>query len=123
MIYASPPIDQDAVSNMVKEVRESGAEVLGSPSNNIWVMFQPLLPAHFHSDDRQGVEPHRHYEKPIVIIKIQAGRTSAQRDAFAKTISFSVGRALSVPADQVWLQYQEMDPHDVWFNGRWSNNR
>ena len=87
---------------MFAEIKEAGARALACEPSNIWVQFQPIA---------QSVPD------SIVIVRAKTGRTREQRTAFAAAVSEVVNRTLSL---EVWLDYQEMNPEDVWSNGKWN---
>ncbi len=119
-IKSLPPVDPTAIARLLTDVRDVGAAALRCATSNIWVMFEALPPGSYLQGDAPATTLQATTHPPVVIVRAQAGRSTAERDAFAAAVAAAVGRALGVPAENVWLHYQEMRPQDVWFNGRWS---
>ena len=118
-ISSLPPTDASVIPKMLESVRDAGALALQTTQDNIWVVFTPLQ--HYLRGDHSAVTPPKETPPPIVIIKAQSGRSPQARTSFAKAVSAEVGRSLLVSPGRVWIQYQEMNPKDVWFNGHWSD--
>jgi phenylpyruvate tautomerase PptA (4-oxalocrotonate tautomerase family) len=113
--------DATAIPRMITDVRDAGARALGCPVANIWVMFHALPPGHYlQGDAAPATVPDATTHPPCVIVRAQVGRTPRERDAFVAAVAAAVGRGLAVPAEHVWIYYDEMRSEDVWFNGRWS---
>ena len=108
-VEALEPSHPNSISDMIKEIRNFGAEALQSKPDNIWVIFHSLNPSH-------AAYPH----PPVVIVKAQSGRTKEQRTAFVKIISEAVGKALSQSSENIWVHFQEMSPQDIWFSDHWT---
>ncbi|MGZ3686892.1 MAG: tautomerase family protein [Bdellovibrionota bacterium] len=108
-INAVPPSEPRFISKMISDVRDRGAEALQCPVSNIWVVFQPLAP-----------QTPANAHPPFVIILAQSGRTKEVREALVSSVAEAVGTGLGVSSTKVWIHYQEMNPQDVWFEGRWS---
>lgn len=66
------------------------------------------------------------------LIVISASQTSDQdlisrlitdvrlKSALARVVTDTISKALDVPTENIWIHYEEMNPHDVWFNNQWS---
>jgi phenylpyruvate tautomerase PptA (4-oxalocrotonate tautomerase family) len=93
------------VPELLEDVRNSAAAALGCEPSNVWPVLEPVAPGPF---------------PPIVLIKANVGRTIEQRRHFASAVADAVGRGLGVPADEVWIHYEEMQPRDIWHKGNWS---
>lgn len=119
-INSLPPTDSEAVPRMIADVRDSGAKALGCPASNIWVIFQPVPPGYYAQDGGPASVPQKKTHPPVVVVRAQAGRSSIARKAFVTAIAAAVGKGLSVPITNVWIHYQEMQPQDVWFEGRFA---
>lgn len=74
-------------------------------------MFQPLLKNHFFPNSSEESDSYI----PIVIVKAKGGRTPAEKSSLALAVTGAVGRGLSIPNERVWLQFEEMNPADIWF--------
>jgi phenylpyruvate tautomerase PptA (4-oxalocrotonate tautomerase family) len=121
IIHSLPPADPGAVPRMIVDVRDAGARALGCPTSNIWVMFHALPPGcYLQGDGAAASTPQATTHPPVVIARAQVGRTPAERSSFVAAVAAAVGRGLSVPAENVWIYYDEMRSEDVWFGGRWS---
>ena len=119
-INSLPPSDSSVIGRMSAEVRDLGAGALNTSRGNIWVIFQPIQPGNYLHGENLGSSPQQNLYPVVVIIKAQAGRSSADRGNFVKAVTNSIGRNLSIPANNVWVHYQEMNPKDVWFEGSWA---
>lgn len=105
---------------MLEEVQSEGAKSLGCALDNVWVMFHPVESEHYLHRGRVATpEPNSH--PPVVIIRANTGRPPEIRKAFARAVAQSIGRGLSIPAEQVWIHYQEMRLEDVWFQEHWAS--
>jgi phenylpyruvate tautomerase PptA (4-oxalocrotonate tautomerase family) len=114
MIYSPTPADSKLIKNLISNVQTEGAKALGCDSSNVWVLFQNVS-----SDSYiQGSDPSDN--SPLIIIKAQTGRSKEIRTALAAAVTAVVGRALDVSPRKIWVQYQEMNPQDVWFEGHWA---
>lgn len=120
MIHSLPPADSTTIPRMLADIRDSGAQALRCPTNNIWVMFQELPASHYLQGDVPAQHPQEKSHPPVVIIKANAGRSLEDRKAFVEEVAAAVGRGMSVSSKQVWIHYQEMRLQDVWFNGDWA---
>jgi len=110
-IFSPPPGDQSVITKMMENIRDAGSSALKTPKDNIWVVFHPLQ--HYLNDPKI----------PYVTVKAQAGREASERSAFVEVIANEVGRNLAVPAQNVWIQYEELNPGDVWHGGNWANRK
>jgi hypothetical protein len=111
-VSAIPPTNLKVIPEMMEQIRAKGSLALKTPLDNVWVVFNPL--PYYVQGDPAEIPP------PIVVVKMQSGRGVSERTAFFASIAAEVGRGLSLPPERVWIQYQEMNPKDVWFNGKWS---
>jgi phenylpyruvate tautomerase PptA (4-oxalocrotonate tautomerase family) len=109
--------DPQVISKMLAEIRTSGAEALKCPRSNIWVMFESV-PNYLQGEDAELLRPD-HVPPPIVVIRAQMGRSRDEKEALVRVVAQEVSKGLSVPIERVWIHYQEMDPKDVWFKGKW----
>jgi phenylpyruvate tautomerase PptA (4-oxalocrotonate tautomerase family) len=107
-VFSAPPMNMSVIPNMMESIRDAGSSALKTPKDNVWVVFHPL--PHYLNDP----------EIPYVTVKAQAGRGMAERSAFVEAIATEVGRSLSVPAQNVWIQYEEINPNDIWHGGHWA---
>ena len=120
IIHSLPPSDPEVVSQMLTEVRDSGARAFDCSPNNIWVMFNAIPVGSYVQGLVPASAPCATSHPPCVIIRVQSGRGPREREALVKATATVIGQRLSVPADNVWIHSQEMRPEDVWFQGRWS---
>ncbi len=121
IIHSLPPADPGTIPQLIVDVRDAGARALGCPKSNIWVVFQPIAPGHYvQGEGAPARAPQPDSHPPCIILRAQVGRTQAERSALVSAVAAAVGRGLSVPAENVWVYYEEMRSEDVWFNGRWS---
>ncbi len=104
MIHSSRPTG--SVSNMLAEVRDSGAQALGCGPENVWVT---------HQETPTGTPP-------FVLVKALAGRSPEIRAAFARATTEAVARGLATSPKGIWLHFEEMRPHDVWTGGKWASS-
>lgn len=121
IINSLAPNNPSIIKQMNLEVRELGAKALRTPKNNVWVIFQPLMPDFYLYGEEPTTSSGKIIHPVIVIIKAQSGRTQNIRDAFIKIITESIARSFSIPTHNVWVHYQEMKPQDVWFEGHWAS--
>ena len=119
LINSLPPSDTNVIPEMLKNVRNSGAEALQCSQDNVWVMFQPVEPRSYIYGIESAFHPNDNTHPPIVTIKAQGGRSPKIREAFVKAVAGSVGKGLSISPENVWIHYQEMKPQDIWFKGGW----
>ena len=105
---------------MLIDIRDSGARALSCSPDNVWVMFHALPPGCYVQGTAPADTPREKTHPPVVIAKLQKGRKREELDAFVAAVATAVGRGLSVPSDNVWVQYEEMRSEDVWFRGHWS---
>lgn len=120
IIHSLPPADPSAVAPMLVDIRDSGARALRCSTDNVWVMFHALPPGCYLQGEALADTPRERTHPPVVLAKMQAGRTREEIDAFVSAVAAAVARGLSVPSENVWVHYDEMRSEDVWFGGRWS---
>lgn len=120
IIHSLPPADPQAIPRMLVDLRDSGARALGCPPTNIWVMFHAVPPGCYLQGDQPAQLPQASSHPPVVILRVQQGRTAQEREALVRAVAAAVGRGLSVPPENVWIYYDEMRSADVWFGGRFS---
>jgi phenylpyruvate tautomerase PptA (4-oxalocrotonate tautomerase family) len=120
IIHSLPPADDTVVARMLVDIRDTGARALNCSPDNVWVMFHALPPGCYVQGTTVAKVPQHQTHPPVVIAKLQKGRRREELDAFMSAIAAAVGRGLSLPAENVWIQYEEMRSEDVWFHGRWS---
>lgn len=92
---------------------------LGCSPDNIWVIFNAIPPGSYVQGPRPASAPEATSHPPCVIVRAQAGRTAPEREALVAAVA-AAGRGLSIPADNVWIYYDEMRSADAWFGGRWA---
>jgi phenylpyruvate tautomerase PptA (4-oxalocrotonate tautomerase family) len=120
-IHSLPPSDVARIESLIVDVRDSGAAALRCSPSNIWVMFHALPPGQYvQGEGAPAMRLDASSHPPVVIIRAQAGRTREERTALVASVAAAVARGLGVPADNVWVHYQEMRSEDVWFGGHWS---
>jgi phenylpyruvate tautomerase PptA (4-oxalocrotonate tautomerase family) len=120
IIHSLAPADPTAIPRMIADVRDVGARALDCATSNIWVMFHAVPPGYYVQGDIAADTPQQSTHPPVVIARAQVGRTLAEREAFVSAVAAAVGRGLSVPAENVWIYYDEMRSEDVWFGGAWA---
>ena len=121
MIHAFAPADATVIPRMIIDVRDAGAAAFACERSNIWVLFSAIAPGSYvQGEGAPGTAHEAASHPPVVIVKAQAGRSDAERERLVKAVSDVVGRALGIPAENVWIQYEVMRPQDVWFGGRWA---
>jgi phenylpyruvate tautomerase PptA (4-oxalocrotonate tautomerase family) len=120
VIHSLPPPDPNMIPSMLVEIRDAGAAALGCSPSNIWVMFCAVPPGCYVQGLEQADAPRPTSHPPCVIVRAQVGRQPEERTAFVAAIAATVGETLGVPADNVWIHYQEMRSEDVWFGSRWA---
>lgn len=114
VISASQPSDQNLISRLITDVRIKSASALQCSIENIWVIYQPLQMGNY-VQRQEGLK-----NSPIVTIKANLGRSQEQKSALASAITEAIGNALEVSTEDIWMHYEEMNPHDIWFNNQWS---
>lgn len=119
-ICSLAPSDPEAIRRMVIDVRDAGSEALKCSPDNIWVMFHTVPPGYYVQGLAPATEPQAESHPPTVIVRAQVGRTHAERTDLVAAVATAVGKGLSIPAENVWVHYQEMRSEDVWFKGHWS---
>jgi phenylpyruvate tautomerase PptA (4-oxalocrotonate tautomerase family) len=107
-------LDDKSVQKMLSSGQDAGARALGSENSNIWVRYE-YVPENSYLQDADRI-----YDSPIVLIMANRGRSQTAKTAFVQAVAQEVALGLAVPADKVWVHYQEMDPKDIWHNGRWT---
>jgi phenylpyruvate tautomerase PptA (4-oxalocrotonate tautomerase family) len=115
-VHAFAPSDPASIPKMLAEIQASGAAALNCAPDNLWALFEEIPRGRYLQSDNPERNP------PIVTIQANVGRTLDQRTALAKGISRAVVGAFGIPAARVWIHYQEMQPHDVWFNEAWASS-
>lgn len=115
-VQAIAPSDPGRVAGLIEDVRLASAQALKCPSSNVWVIFQALDPGHYQRSSDVTVPssmptPH----PPIVWISANEGRALIEREALVSAISEAVGRGLTIPAENVWVHYQEIKRCSVTF--------
>jgi phenylpyruvate tautomerase PptA (4-oxalocrotonate tautomerase family) len=116
-IRVQGPVDPEVVADLIEGTRERGAAAMGSGIENIWVTFQ-ALPERYLARGGPGES-----RGPIVVIRANAGRPRAAKTALAQAVAGAIAERLRVPADRVWIHYQEMSPADVWTGGGWAQDK
>jgi phenylpyruvate tautomerase PptA (4-oxalocrotonate tautomerase family) len=119
-ILSLPPSDPRVIEPLLAEIRDRGALAFHCAPENIWVTFQALPSGHYVQGDSRAEHPDGQTHPPLVILRAQTGRSAAQRDGLVRAIGDALARAFQIPAAQVWIHYQEMNPADVWFQGSWA---
>jgi phenylpyruvate tautomerase PptA (4-oxalocrotonate tautomerase family) len=115
----SGPIGQQVITDMLSDIRISGAEALKCSRSNIWVMFESVPKQNYLQGEDSELLSSDHMPPPIVVIRAQAGRSREEKESLVRAVAQEVSKALSVPFEKVWIHYQELDPRDVWFKGKW----
>jgi phenylpyruvate tautomerase PptA (4-oxalocrotonate tautomerase family) len=115
VLVRSKPISSLSAIELVAAIRKVGSNALNCAPSNVWVVYEPFPEATLLGDGRTEF-------LSIVTVKAQAGRSPEARTAFVSAIANTVGEALEIPPGEVWIQYQEMRPEDVWFEGRWAKS-
>jgi phenylpyruvate tautomerase PptA (4-oxalocrotonate tautomerase family) len=113
-IRSARSYDNEAIQEMLQAIRKAGADALDCATENIWVRFE-AIPASWYA---QSDDPTQN--SPLVTIQAKAGRTPQQPDLLTRATAEAVGQGLSVHPSQVWIHYLEMNPQDIWYEGRWS---
>lgn len=113
-INSNPPGDISLIPKMLTSVRDAGASALKTPRDNVWVTFNSLQ-YYLNGSNRGDTDP-----RPFVIVKAQAGRSLSEKTAFVEAVTSEIAKGLSISPKKVWIQYEEMNPKDVWFDEHWA---
>jgi len=119
-IKSLPPANLGTIPEMISEIRASGAKALRCPESNVWVVFQPVQPAYYVQADDPAIYPNDKTHPPLILVKAQSGRSMADKEAFVRAVATAVAHGLSISSKNVWIHYEEMQPQDIWFDGRWT---
>ena len=120
VVHSLPPANPEALPRMLADIRDSGARALRCPIDNVWVIFHAVPPGCYLQGESPANTPQARTHPPAVIVKLQAGRTREEIDAFVTAVASAVAQGFAVPVDNIWIHYDEMCPQDVWFRNRWS---
>lgn len=118
IVHSLPPPNRAVIPRMLENITQAGARAAGCDPDQFWAVFQEIRPGEYYEGDLSSEEPGSGTHPPIVVLRALAGRTPAVRLAVCQALARVIGDALSIPPENVWIHWQEMQPSDVFAGGR-----
>ena len=118
IVYSLPPPDPGRIEPMLQEACTGAAHAINKPPQAVWALFQQINPGQYVEGRTPAASPQQETHPPIVTIRLLTGRSPATKRAVAEAVAAAVATGLSVPPENVWIHFLEMEPTDVWSVGR-----
>ncbi len=112
-VHALAPPEIERIDLCLAAATESVATALACPPAQVWAQYVPVSAMHM------GTRPRRfNGHCPVVILRGPTKWPDAQIRAAITSLATSVGAALDLSVDEVWVQWVGVQPGQLFCAGR-----
>ena len=116
-IHALAPPEVERIDMCLAAATEAVAAALACPPSQVWAQYIPVTAMHM------GTRPQRfNGHCPVVVLRGPAKGADEQIRAAITSLATSVGAALDLSVDEVWVQWMGAEPGQLFCSGRILND-
>ena len=117
-IHALEPPEVERIDMCLAAATESVSTALACPPSQVWAQYIPVSAMHLDTQPRR-FNGHR----PVVVLRGPSHWPEDQVRTAITSLATSVGAALDLSVDEVWVQWMGIEPGQLFCGGRILNGQ